>query len=83
MSYKINPPKLMDVPTLTSGTCPFPILGVLVVFFIFHLSHTDIESKIILFENECISYRKNKENGDTVKLQNDIDQLYAGSGNRV
>ena len=24
-----------------------------------------------------------KENGDTVKLQNDIDQLYAGSGKGV
>ena len=44
LSYKINQSKLMGVPTLTSGTCPFPKLGVLVVFFIFPLSHTDIVS---------------------------------------
>ena len=35
----------------------------------------DIESEIRLFADDCVCYRKNKDEEDTMKLQRDIDRL--------
>ena len=36
---------------------------------------SDIESEIRLFADDCVCYRENKDEKDTVKLQKDIDRL--------
>ena len=36
---------------------------------------SDIESEIRLFADDCVCYRENKDEGDTVKFQRNIDRL--------
>ena len=64
----------VGIPTLrrcNSGIAPIPTLR---RTYINDIS-ADIESEIRLFADDCVCYRKIKNEEDTLKLQRDIDRL--------
>ena len=70
----VNGVKLEWAPVLSSvpqGTVLSPLLFCLYINDII----SDIESEIRLFTDDCVCYRKIKDEEDTVKLQRNIDRL--------
>ena len=63
-----------------SGVPQGTVLGLL-LFFFFYINDisTDIETEIRLFADDCVCYREINDDGDTLKLQKDIDRLAASS----
>ena len=58
-----------------SGVPQGTVLGPLLFSLYINDISSDIESEIRLFADDCVCYREIKDEGDTMKLQRDIDRL--------
>ena len=58
-----------------SGVPQGTVLGPLLFSLYINDISSDIESEIRLFADDCVCYRENKDEEDTIKLQRDIDRL--------
>ena len=70
----VNGVKSDWVPVL-SGVPQGTFLGPLLFSLYINNISSDIESEIRLFADDCVCYRKIKDEEDTMKLQSDIDRL--------
>ena len=67
--------QLSDEVSLTSGVPQGSVLGPLLFLAYVNDIWRNIESKIRLFADDCIVYRKTVNNYDVEKLQTDLDRL--------
>ena len=58
-----------------SGVPQGTVLGPLLFSLYINDISSDIDSEIRLFADDCVCYREIKDTEDTLKRQNDIDQL--------
>ena len=65
-----------DWAPVVSGVPQGTVLGPLLFSLYINDISADIESEIRLFADDCVCYRKIKNEEDTLKLQRDIDRLY-------
>ena len=68
-----------DWAPVLSGVPQGTVLGPLLFSLYINDISSDIESEIRLFADDCVCYRKIKDEEDTIKLQRDIDRLVSGA----
>ena len=66
--------------TVLSGVPQGTVLGPLLFSLYINDIMVGIESEIRLFADDCVCYRQTNSTEDTMKRQNDIDQLGNGPG---